>query len=51
MTEEEAIALWPKIKEFVKVTGTEPDKNSMDPHERELAAALLYIRNKKRSQS
>lgn len=51
MTEEEAIALWPKIKEFVKVTGTEPDKNSMDPHERELANALLYIRNKKRSQS
>lgn len=50
MSEEEAVALWPKIKEFVKTTGVEPDKNSMDPHERELAAALLYIRNKKRSQ-
>ena len=50
MTEEEAIALWPKIKEFVKATGSEPDKNSVDPHERELAQALIYIRNKKRNQ-
>lgn len=51
ITEEEAIALWPKIKEFVKATGHEPDKNSVDPHERELANALLYIRNKKRNQT
>lgn len=50
MTEKEAIVLWPKIKEFVKVTGSEPDKNSVDPHERELAQALIYIRNKKRNQ-
>lgn len=50
MTEEEAVVLWPKIKEFVKATGNEPDKNSVDPKERELAAALLYIRNKKRNQ-
>ena len=50
MTEEEAIVLWPKIKAFVKATGNEPDKNSVDPKERELAAALLYIRNKKRNQ-
>lgn len=50
MTEEEAIVLWPKIKEFVKATGSEPDKNSVDPHERELAQALIYIRNKKRNQ-
>lgn len=50
MTEEEAVVLWPKIKEFVKATGNEPDKNSVDPKERELAAALLYLRNKKRNQ-
>lgn len=50
ITEEEAKVLWPKIKEFKKVTGVEPDIRSIDPHERELAAALLYIRNKIRSQ-
>jgi len=50
MTEEQAIVLWPKIKEFVKMTGNEPDLNSLDPHEKELASALLYIRNKKRNQ-
>lgn len=51
MTDEEAIVLWPKIKEFVKATGNEPDRNSIDPHERELAYALLYIRNKQRNQA
>ncbi|MDD4519669.1 MAG: DEAD/DEAH box helicase family protein [Alphaproteobacteria bacterium] len=51
MTEEQAALLWPKIKEFVKTTGNEPDLNSVDPHEKELAAALLYIRNKKRNQA
>lgn len=49
MTEEQAIVLWPKVKEFVKITGIEPDLKSLDPHERELASALLYIRNKKRN--
>ena len=50
ITEEEAKVLWPKIKEFKQSTGVEPDIRSIDPHERELAAALLYIRNKIRNQ-
>lgn len=48
MTEEEAIILYPKIKDFVKrYDGIRPDTRSEDPLERRLAEALLYIQRKK----
>lgn len=48
MTDDEAIYLWPKINEFVRVTRREPSLDALDPHERRLAEALLYIRQIKR---
>ncbi len=50
MTEEQAVVLWPKVKEFKKTTGAEPNINSIDPHEKELASALLFRINKIRNQ-
>lgn len=51
ITEEEAVLLWPKIKEFVHThNGSQPDMNSIDPLERRLAEALLYIKNQRRTQ-
>ena len=48
MTEEEAVILWPKINEFVKKTGGEPNIQSFNQNERRLAEALLFIREEKR---
>lgn len=48
MTEAEAILLWPKINEWVKETGEEPNIQSFDARERRLAEGLLYIREEKR---
>lgn len=48
MTVEEATILWPKIKEFVKNNGREPDVNSIDPLENRLAKALIFVRAEKR---
>lgn len=51
VTEEEALLLWPKIKEFVKAhNGSHPDINSVDPLERRMAEALLFIKNQRRTQ-
>lgn len=51
ITEEEAVLLWPKIKDFVRThNGSQPDINSIDPLERRLAEALLYIKNQRRTQ-
>lgn len=50
ITKEQAIVLWPKIKKFKQATGNDPDIRSFDPHERELAEALLFIRNERRKQ-
>ena len=48
MTEEEAILLWPKIKEWVKKTGTEPSLQSIDQKEKRMAEALVFLREQKR---
>lgn len=48
MTDEEAIILWPKIKQFVERTGEQPSIQSFDPQERRLAEALLYLKEQKR---
>ena len=44
MTDDEAILLWPQIKEFYRLKGKEPSLDSIDPFERRLAEALIYIR-------
>ncbi|MGE3769464.1 MAG: DEAD/DEAH box helicase [Bdellovibrionales bacterium] len=51
MTDEEAMLLWPKIKSFVQNSGgQEPNISSVDPLERRLAEALIYIKNQRRAQ-
>jgi hypothetical protein len=48
MTEEEAVALWPRIKSFNETHGREPSLAAPSPMERRLAEALEWIRAKKR---
>lgn len=48
MTEESAILLWPKVIEWYKDTGEEPNVRSFDPREQRLAQALLYLKEAKR---
>jgi superfamily II DNA or RNA helicase len=50
MTDEEALILWPKIKIFVKTNGREPNLNSIDPLERRMADAVVYIKHQRRAQ-
>jgi superfamily II DNA or RNA helicase len=51
MTEEEAILLWPKIKEWREKTGEVPDIRSFDPKERRMAEALIFLRELKRQRA
>jgi hypothetical protein len=48
MTEEEAVLLWPKIKEWRERTGDAPNIQSFDPKERRMAEAVLFLRELKR---
>jgi len=48
MTEEEAIILWPKIKEWVAKIGAQPSLQSFDQKEKRMAEALVYLREQKR---
>lgn len=48
MTDEEAILLWPKIKNWVAKTGEQPSIQSFDPQERRLAEAIIYLKEQKR---
>lgn len=48
ITKEEAIILWPKINNFVKEVGREPNISSYDPLERRMAEALILLRKLKR---
>ncbi len=51
MTEEEAIILWPKIQSFVKNSGgKKPDITSIDPLERRMAEAIIFLKHEKRKQ-
>ena len=50
MTDDEAIYLWPKINEFVKITRRQPSLDALDPKEKRLAEALVYLRRLKREQ-
>ncbi|TKK68098.1 ATP-dependent helicase [Ilyomonas limi] len=51
MTEEEAIVLWPKIKEWVVKTGEQPNIQSFDPKEQRMAQALIFLREAKRKRA
>ncbi|MFX4267757.1 DEAD/DEAH box helicase [Aliarcobacter butzleri] len=51
MTEEEAILLWPKIKEWVSKTGIEPNLQSFDQKEKRMAEALVFLREQKRKRA
>ena len=48
MTEEEAVYLWPKIKQFKRLSGLEPSLSAIDPQERRMAEALVYIKHQRR---
>ncbi|MDE3016270.1 MAG: ATP-dependent helicase [Pseudomonadota bacterium] len=50
MSDEEALLLWPKVKTFVKTHGKEPNMNALDPLERRLAEAVMYIKAQRRAQ-
>ncbi len=51
MNEEEAILLWPKIKEWVTKTGEQPKIQSFDPKEQRMAQALIFLREEKRKRA
>ena len=48
MTEEEAILLWPKIKDWVAKTGEQPNLQAFDHKEKRMAEALVYLREQRR---
>ena len=50
MTLDQARILWPQILEFRKSIGREPYYHSNDPKERELAEALLCLKDEIRKQ-
>jgi superfamily II DNA or RNA helicase len=51
MTEEEAIMLWPKIKEWIGRTGEAPNLQSYDPKEKRMAEAIIFLRELKRQRA
>lgn len=48
ITEEEALILWPKIKEWREKTGEAPNLQSYDRKEKRMAEALVFLRELKR---
>lgn len=50
MTEEEAVLLWPKIKEFNRLNGRPPSATATDPLEVRMGEALIYLRNERRKE-
>ena len=50
VSEEEAVLLWPRIKDFKRQFGVEPSLNASDAYEKRLAEVLAYVRNKKAQQ-
>lgn len=48
MTAEEAVILWPKIKEFVKTHNRAPDINSIIETEKRMAECIIYLKDEKR---
>ena len=50
VSEEEAVILWPKIKQFTREHGREPSLNASDPIEVRYAEALAFVRKMKQQQ-
>lgn len=50
MTSEEAVLLWPKIKEFTKIHGRPPSHQATDALEARMGEALIYIRVQRQKQ-
>jgi hypothetical protein len=48
---EEAAILWPKIQEFIKKNGREPDINSSDGKEKRMAECIIYLKEEKRKRA
>lgn len=48
MSEEEAIVLWPKVKEFVQKYDKEPQLETSDLIEKRLAECLIFIKEQRR---
>lgn len=48
---EEARILWPKIQEFIKIHGREPNKDSIDPKERRMYECIIYLKEEKRKRA
>lgn len=51
MTEDEAVMLWPKIKEWIGRTGDAPNIQSYDPKEKRMAEAVIFLRELKRQRT
>ena len=47
VTDDEAERLWPEVETFYENHKSEPDRESLDPHERRLAEVLAYLRRLK----
>jgi len=47
ITEEEALAAWPRIQQWVKVNGRKPNVRSEEPTEKRYAEVLLFLQKKK----
>ncbi len=48
VTDDEAVIMWPKIKQFAHSFNRQPDINSADALERRMAEVLIYIKDQKR---
>ena len=48
---EEASILWPKIQEFMKEHGREPDLNSSNGKEKRMAECIIYLKDEKRKRA
>lgn len=48
ITEEEAILMWPKIKQFAWTSGREPSLTAPDPLEKRMADVLAFIKHQRR---
>lgn len=51
MTEDEAVVLWPKIKEWIGRTGEAPNMQAYDPKEKRMAEAVIFLRELKRQRA
>ncbi|MCD1287783.1 MULTISPECIES: DEAD/DEAH box helicase [unclassified Brevibacterium] len=47
ISEEEAVAVWPKVQQWAKVNGRRPDRRSSDPKEKHFGEVLLFLQRLK----